>query len=436
MQAPEKAKIRIRSINTLWQEWLYSYGAITMCIVLSFVIPKFFLPLAVLLMSWLLSRYVMPWRGSHKLQCVRVTSLTSRVLLFTALIMVGCIACAHYAPLRHFFYGEDLNPKSPYVTALIIFPVSTVVMAYGLFTHSQARSCVECKLRLGMSPEDDLTDNIFHREARFQLRLLFVIGLALSVVNWAYYFLNYRNVNMNGVDKYFFLVVPVILFIISLFYIGRRYHEAIANIDAIYRSGSKTHTELRFLVLHGDLMLLDSIGDPETGTLEIDTPYSQSIKHTESVSTEQARTAFAKLTGITDFTLRPLYNNVTRDLRSNVFHFAVVLPEEMDVAKMGIKGEWNTIDEVNRLWKYQVLSTSLAAEVNRIVTITMAWKTYDRNGYRIYPMKHYQPNFRLSDFKNWDVDYSDLSWIEVAANNQDRPLFHVRRFMKRILGKS
>lgn len=64
----------------------------------------------------------------------------------------------------------------------------------------------------------------------------------------------------------------------------------------------------------------------------------------------------------------------------------------------------------------------------------MAWKTYDREGKRLYPIKHYRPTFRLRDLKDWDVDYSDTSWFAVAENNQDRPFFRTRKFWRKITG--
>jgi hypothetical protein len=65
----------------------------------------------------------------------------------------------------------------------------------------------------------------------------------------------------------------------------------------------------------------------------------------------------------------------------------------------------------------------------------MAWKTYDRQGRKLYPIKHYRPTFRLRDLKRWTVDYDDLFWLTVATNNQDRPFFRVRKIWQRITGQ-
>ena len=61
----------------------------------------------------------------------------------------------------------------------------------------------------------------------------------------------------------------------------------------------------------------------------------------------------------------------------------------------------------------------------------MAWKTYDRDGRRLYPIKNYRPTFRFRDFKTWDVDYNDLHWLDVATNNEDKPFYRLRRFWRK-----
>ena len=64
----------------------------------------------------------------------------------------------------------------------------------------------------------------------------------------------------------------------------------------------------------------------------------------------------------------------------------------------------------------------------------MAWKTYDRNGRRLYPIRHYRPTFRLRDLREWTVDYDDQSWFDIAQNNEDRRFFRLRNFWNNITG--
>ena len=62
----------------------------------------------------------------------------------------------------------------------------------------------------------------------------------------------------------------------------------------------------------------------------------------------------------------------------------------------------------------------------------MAWKTYDRNGRRLYPIRHYKPTFRLRDLRDWTVDYDDETWFDVAHNNEDRRFYKLRSLWNRV----
>jgi hypothetical protein len=73
----------------------------------------------------------------------------------------------------------------------------------------------------------------------------------------------------------------------------------------------------------------------------------------------------------------------------------------------------------------------LASEIKRIYTITMAWKTYTRDGKRLYSIKNYVPTFRLKDLKNWDVDYNDITWINIADNNEDKRFFVLKKLWRK-----
>ena len=87
--------------------------------------------------------------------------------------------------------------------------------------------------------------------------------------------------------------------------------------------------------------------------------------------------------------------------------------------------------ELERLLNGDSLAPLMAAEIHRLYTVTMAWKTYDRLGRRLYKIKNYRPTFRLRDIQNWDVDFNDSQWLRVAVNNQDRPFYSLKRFWRR-----
>ena len=74
---------------------------------------------------------------------------------------------------------------------------------------------------------------------------------------------------------------------------------------------------------------------------------------------------------------------------------------------------------------------AMATEIHRLYTITMAWKTYDSEGRRLYKVKNYRPAFRLNGICDWDVDFNSPQWLQVARFNEDKPFFKIRRFWKK-----
>ena len=62
-------------------------------------------------------------------------------------------------------------------------------------------------------------------------------------------------------------------------------------------------------------------------------------------------------------------------------------------------------------------------------------KPNDREGRRLYDIKHYQPTFRLRDLHKWDVDYDDETWLRVRQLNQDKPLWRLRSLFRKAADK-
>ena len=139
------------------------------------------------------------------------------------------------------------------------------------------------------------------------------------------------------------------------------------------------------------------------------------------------------LTGLTQYDLRLLYVNSNFRVDCNMFHFACFVESKEQVANSRLEGEWFTLPELNSLIENDDLSNIFKSEYERIYKISMAWKSYDRQGRRLYNMRNYVPTFRLQDIKDWDVDYNDKEWLFVAKNNQDRSFYRIKRFWHRVI---
>lgn len=100
--------------------------------------------------------------------------------------------------------------------------------------------------------------------------------------------------------------------------------------------------------------------------------------------------------------------------------------------KSALRGRWYNLSQVERLLHNRELTPMLASEIHRLHTITMAWKTYDAEGRRLYKVKNYHPIFRLDGICDWDVDFNSPKWLDVARLNEDKRFFRLRKLWRSI----
>lgn len=425
---PVNHKISAATIRGLWNNWAIAFGAISLVTLFDLFVPKNLLPVLVLSLSYLLSVKIKLDNGKTKMGACHMPLWATAIILFWSGIVMLVINLLH---ARWFFGGmlsaEPFNPQHPYVSSLILFPVALVVSLFFLLRKQNLRVCRVCMARFGYYSQGGPVAPLYYHEARYQLKLLLMLSLLLSVVDWLYYHFFYINVNYNRPDKFYFIAMPVIVYLLSVIYMAVRYMSITDEIsDMSSKNGLRPmRTKIRFLIVSDDRLFLKEDSDGL-----IDTPAKIIIPRRDSVSKEEADKMFTELSGIESFESKFLFDDTGYVNGSNVMHYAVFLSDDRIPAnKLG--GSWNTIDRIDRLIKSHEIAPMLLREIARIYRITMAWKTYDREGRRLYPIKHYRPTFRISDFKKWDVDYGDLHWLDVATNNEDRPFFKVRRLWRK-----
>lgn len=185
-------------------------------------------------------------------------------------------------------------------------------------------------------------------------------------------------------------------------------------------------TQVRYMVVKENLILLHEL--EELGIW--DTPAAKEIHYQDNISEEEARNIFTELAQTEDFYLKRLFRTSTA--HHNAFHFIVLL-DTPETEVPGLNGSWHNLYQIDIMLKSGLIAHPFAYDIHRLYTMTMAWKTYDREGNRLYPIKNYRPTFRLTDFKDWDIDYSDMHWLNVSNNNEDRRFFKLRRFWRRFI---
>ena len=425
---PNRHIISSGAVRAMWNNWAIAFGALACVIIGSLFIPKLWLPLLLFIGAYLRSARLKFESGRTTIAgCNLIVWSMVWILVWSAIVM--CVINVLYA--KWFVNGvypiDPINPKHPYVCSLILFPTAAVVSIYMLLRRRRGTHCRKCLARFGYySTSDKAVATLYFHETRYQLRLMLGLSLVLSVVDWFYYFKYYINVNYNTPDRFFYIIMPIAIYILSLVYMTMRYM-SMAEELTVPRGGTVARpmmTLVRYLVFSGDAVFLDAGDDGR-----MDTPALMMMPRKETMPDDEASKFFRDMSDEKDFELKYLYTDSGFATGANVFHFAVFVPETERA--MSLHGQWLTIDELDRMLKGGRLAPMLLSEINRIYRVTMAWKTYDRNGRRLYPIKNYQPTFRFRDFKNWNVDYNDLSWLDIAANNEDRPFYRLRRFWQK-----
>lgn len=344
--------------------------------------------------------------------------------------------------VTHVFDIENINHDIPFITQLIVGPVTVAVLLWSVIKKQNLSFCRDCKMQHGSPAERGFLGILFTQESQFQARLFLGISIFCTIVSWAYYLFFYVNEYFSLLDKYIFIWCPCLLFIAALIYTAARY----ISIWRYYERNAESsyvhpgrHTLIRYLMVYDNyigLHLPDRNKEYlNPADIKADTPVSLITKFKQNVPVPEARSYFEQLTRIPDAEIRFLYTNITGNTDCNIFHFIVFLNQEQKETYTHSHDDikWFTMYETGRMINKKETNSLLSAEIVRIHTIAMAWKTYRPDGKRRYNIKYYTPTFHLRDLHKWDIDFNDSKWLYVADNNEDVPFFRIRRFWRKYI---
>ncbi len=429
----------IDGMMSLWLVWMISTGALTIADLSPIFLQPLWVPVITLLLGVVLlelSNYNL--RRRHP-KCFLSAIITARALIISSLLMA--VVLFLQTKYIHLLPGDSYNPDIPFLPVLIISPVTFVIGFYANLRKEKYGFCTECVMSQGTTSERGFLGEIVAQEGRYQVKLLTWLSLFLTLVSGAYYIFKYINVNLNNADLYFFFGIVLALFICAAIFTALRY-AGIYHYHRQDRLGSPSReghiTRVRYLIIHDNTLFLippahsaDMIAD--ISMVKVDTPAAISLAHTDTLSTERAESLLREAQPLANPRLRFMYESENADGRSNIFHYLVFV-DDKDAAALTEKytdGMWLTMYEANKLTAVKALAPLMSAEIYRLYTILMAYKTYRPDGSRLYPVKHYHPTFRLSDVEKYDVDYNNSRWLRVARDNEDRRFFKLRSFWRR-----
>ncbi len=435
---PQRRLTNENAIFSLWLNWTMSIGALTLPAFLSLFIAKLWIPLVTFGVMGLLILFNNTDRKYKAASCDLIPMICIRSLGFSAIIMM-VICIAYTRGIINRFYDEALlNQRIPYITILVIAPVVLVVCCWAVIMGKKTSICRSCTIKYGTASERGFLGKLFHQESSYQIWFLLIMAIVISIVSWIYYGVFYVNVNMNTPDHFFFNWLPTILFGISVIYLGMRYFTLWGYYYQNVEGSAQRHGAsscLRFIIICDEQVLLHRAEEfydiPDQN--KFDTPATLFRSYSERITPKEATVAFCDLSNLqeTDFTLRFMYTSNDANGECNAFHYICCLENKDLIKQSQLRGKWYSLSQLQRLLYNHDLSPLMATEIHRLYTITMAWKTYDSEGRRLYKVKNYRPAFRLNGICDWDVDFNSPQWLQVARFNEDKPFFKIRRFWKK-----
>ena len=412
------------AIFGLWRNWAVAVGVLTVLAFLAPIVPRIWLlPIDVAAYAGLqIIRHVLRKRDVPS--CMRLLQEASTIVLIAA-VAVAIISILLPTGLLHEFSGDPITDNSPFIAILITAPATCIVTACFLLNRTEPQVCRQCKARYGNIIEHGFIGDLFRREWRYQTRLLMLLSLALTLIDWSYYIIQYVNVNLNRSDFFFFLWIPLVIYILSLIYLGTRYYYMwvyYCQKDEANIVQAPASTTLRYLLIHNNSIFIDMPGlyspaEAAARGLKFDTPVIVKIPYREQMPEDEAARLFKSRTGINDAEIRRIYQSPDPLTYQNIFHYFAFIQNATLLESAKISGEWISLGELFELNQHEAVNRILVAEIHRIYEVAMAWKTYDKEGKRLYNIKHYHPTFRLRDVQKWDVDYSCLLYTSPSPRD-------------------
>ena len=160
------------TIRHLWRNWALAYGALTLPLLLSLWIPKVFISILTLAEAWFLISFVKSDNRRIIGRCTLIFRIVARILFVTSLIMLCIVILCTDWLVPTVIHLEVYNTEIPFITSLIIFPVTVIFCVMWLVTGRGDSHCRECQRRYGAYAGDSIVATLYFREARYQIVII------------------------------------------------------------------------------------------------------------------------------------------------------------------------------------------------------------------------------------------------------------------------
>ena len=292
------------AILGLWLNWVIAAGALVIPSLISVYSNPLFIPIVCILLSCALLIYDRASMMSRTAVCPLIVTIASRALFYSAIVMTVISIIYARGFITYFYEQDSLNTDRPFVTLLVVAPVLLFTTVWSYIRGKKYSACVRCNNMLGTTSERGFIGKMFAEESRYQRFFLLGISAALTLISWGYYTYFYINININIPDKFFFGWIPVILYLVSVFYLGARCFTLWAYYcqDGEMAPRATGTTCLRALIISGDKFFLtreEDFNETPDGHL-FDTPATLTLSYHKEFPMEKAIAHFRERSMLDD----------------------------------------------------------------------------------------------------------------------------------------
>lgn len=433
-------KVNSMQLYMVWKNLTIGLMAVIALMTFSQLLPFYFSPIVALLIAAALYVYVYSTRMSHSVCC----------MIAPYAMLYGCVSYAFTAIVVNVLYAwgikgipaEFIFFNNSFLPALILNPVCFLTALYFMFFRRHISICRTCKVYSGETESMALRTTL-QTEAPRQVGNLVIVFGVLSAIVWSYYLLFYVNISINARDKYVFVWVTIIAFVLDeLYFIARYYNlyldmkdeNEIITQEELNDMTAKTY--LRYYVICGNSIYVDAHAiDPRAPYKEvIDTPFF--TKRTmNGIPVDEVKRIIGKMTGYSNGELRFFFGRKCADLSNHSIlrYFYFLDGEPSDYPDINVDGEWMDYEKIKYLYSNNPgkLAEISVGDTTRLATIMLTEKTFDENGFRKSKIKTYNPSFNLIDVRKSNIDFQDDKWIDVSMFNSDTPMFRFKRWWRK-----
>lgn len=422
-------------IMATWRHWTLSLGLVMIMILLSLVVSREIFPVIPLAFAAMLALFIYN-KHNRSNQGLAIPYIVTVSLLIEAALLGGLNLTERIIDIYE-LTGKPANAELPVIVQLSISPVLALVS--GVFILRRLGKGRFFRGRYGRS-DVSIVQRMVWQETRYQTRLLFMLNAVQAVVVWLYTYYSFVTISINKPDSFFFFWLPIIVFVLSLVYLGFRcvslWAFYIQNDPVMMLNPHRSSIIRCLIVCKNKIYLVRRRLDVKQG---IDTFYDSPVRlrvpYTKNFTTQDALRLFKQYTGLESGikTFRFIFDALAQDTDNTLFHYLCVIDDDgvLDESRIS-DGGWYTMGDIKKMDRDHSLSTELSSELVYIYTVGTTSKRYDINGNRRYAIKGYSPIFHLGEAGESDIDFTDPRWLRVSRLNADKPLFHLRRFLQRL----